>query len=76
MAGQGEWWDGLLPDREGGGSLSGAEDTPIVKWVPIRCPYCGSRKKRYRGGSRHKPVRYHRCLNPKCGRLYRSIEED
>jgi hypothetical protein len=70
------WWDGFdLPDRdneERSPDLEEMEETPMVEWDPIRCPDCGSKRKTTYGVSRHKPVRYHRCLS--CRRLYRSIE--
>ena len=65
------WWNELIeqPKRQPQGADN---ESPMVEWSPIRCPACGSRRKTTNGRSRHKPVRYHRCLG--CGRHFRSIE--
>lgn len=68
------WWDEFFHDKRGDGGR-GSDDfdeSPIVEWDPIRCHYCGSLRKQTYGRSRHKPVRFHRCLD--CGRNYRSVE--
>ena len=41
-----------------------------VKWVPIRCPKCKSKRKRT--GKVDGRVRYHKCLD--CDTNYASIE--
>lgn len=72
MAGQHSWWDGHLEEPGDDVPLEDFAETPMVEWDPVRCHYCGSRRKRTYGLSRHKPVRFHRCLA--CGKRYRSIE--
>lgn len=41
----------------------------VVPYVPVRCPWCGSRAATTRSGKR---LRYHRCL--RCRRPFRSLQ--
>lgn len=43
-----------------------------VRFIPLRCPKCGS--KRIRWYASHPPVRYHRCKE--CGYNFKSIEQE
>jgi len=44
---------------------------PVVRYMPTRCPSCGSEKTRIYS-SRDRPVRYHKCND--CGQNFKSIE--
>jgi hypothetical protein len=49
-----------------------AERSPVVPFVPFRCPHCGAVHPRTYG--QRGRTRYHRCRA--CLRLYRSLEID
>lgn len=50
------------------------DDNVLVRYIKIRCPYCGSDKAPVYN-TNYLPIRYHKCANPACGRTFKSIEE-
>lgn len=48
---------------------------PVVRWVPVRCPYCRSRDVPVSSSPRGFPgMRYHKCRD--CGGTFKSFEVD
>lgn len=45
---------------------------PVVQWMPIACPRCGSREKKTTGHYADKALRYHRCAA--CRLKFQSLE--
>ena len=60
-----------LKERSAGRPANGSDDYG-VKFIPLKCPKCGS--KDIRCYSSHPPVRYHICNH--CGHNFKSIEEE
>lgn len=55
--------------REAGGD----PPNPVVRWVPVRCPYCKSRDAPVTASPKMVPgLRYHRCQD--CGGTFKSFE--
>jgi len=58
--------------RKGAGRPGNTDDDYAVRFIPLRCPRCGSKKIRWYAS--HPPVRYHRCKE--CGHNFKSIEQE
>lgn len=53
------------------GTREGDAALPVINWTPIRCPRCGSRRRRdvrRRAGDR---VSYHRCVD--CEQRFKAV---
>jgi DNA-directed RNA polymerase subunit M/transcription elongation factor TFIIS len=57
--------------RKNAGRPENTDGDYAVKFIPLRCPRCGSKKIRWYVS--HPPIRYHRCKE--CGHNFKSIEE-
>ena len=58
--------------KRGAGRPQDTSGDYAVKFIPLKCPKCGSKK--IRSYACHPPVRYHRCKS--CGHNFKSIEEE
>jgi DNA-directed RNA polymerase subunit M/transcription elongation factor TFIIS len=63
--------DGNIKPKNAGRPANEGSDY-AVKFIPLKCPKCGSKKIRWYVSN--PPVRYHRCKA--CGYNFKSIEEE
>ena len=64
------WQGGNNNKAKSAGRPSNDSDDYAVRYIPLKCPKCGSKK--IRSYASHPPVRYHRCKE--CGHNFKSIE--
>ncbi|MFA5156446.1 MAG: hypothetical protein WC532_03505 [Candidatus Omnitrophota bacterium] len=64
--------ENIALNKKGAGRPENTGSDYAVKFIPLRCPRCGSKKIRWYVSN--PPVRYHRCKM--CGHNFKSIEEE
>ena len=68
----GNWQSDINSKAKNAGRPANDGDDYAVKYIPLKCPKCGSKK--IRSYASHPPVRYHRCKE--CGHNFKSIEDE
>jgi hypothetical protein len=74
------WLEGYTPERsEPSDKGDETSESYGVVFVPVRCPYCRSKNQKCYSSIKEKDgkiTRYHKCLNEKCGKNFKSVEKN